>query len=148
MEVFQARLEHLEEVSQLFDQYRVFYNALSDLKTAKKFLEERLQKGDSIIFIAINEERIVGFTQLYPSFSSVSMKRVWILNDLFVEEVYRGNGIAKLLMSTAENFARETGAIRIILETQISNVAAQALYELRGYTKDEVFYHYSLNLTA
>lgn len=148
MEVFQARLEHLEEVSQLFDQYRVFYNALSDLKTAKKFLEERFQKGDSIIFIAINEERIVGFTQLYPSFSSVSMKRVWILNDLFVEEVYRGNGIAKLLMSTAENFARETGAIRIILATQILNVAAQALYELRGYTKDKVFYHYSLNLTA
>ncbi|WP_019501054.1 GNAT family N-acetyltransferase [Pseudanabaena sp. PCC 6802] len=146
MEVFQARLEHLEEVSKLFDQYRIFYKSSSDLEAARKFLQERFQKGDSIIFVVSNDGRIVGFTQLYPSFSSVSMKRVWILNDLFVEETYRGKGLAKLLLSAAENFARETEAIRIILATQISNVVAQALYELRGYTKDEDFYHYTLCL--
>lgn len=74
------------------------------------------------------------------------MKRIWILNDLFVDKGYRGNGIAKSLMSAAENFARETGAVRIILATQLSNVAAQSLYELRGYVKDEEFYHYALPL--
>jgi GNAT superfamily N-acetyltransferase len=146
MEVFPAHYEQLEEVSKLFDHYRVFYQSSPDLEAARKFLQERFQKGDSIIFVVNDGGRIVGFTQLYPSFSSVSMKRVWILNDLFVEEPYRGNGCAKLLMSAAENFARETGAIRIILATQISNVAAQSLYELRGYTKDEEFYHYALRL--
>jgi GNAT superfamily N-acetyltransferase len=146
MEVFQAHFEHLEEVSKLFDKYRVFYKSSSDLEAARKFLQERFQKGESIIFVVSDGGRIVGFTQLYPSFSSVSMKCVWILNDLFVEETYRGNGCAKLLMSAAENFARETGAIRIILATQISNVAAQSLYELRGYAKDEEFYHYALHL--
>lgn len=90
--------------------------------------------------------RIVGFTQLYPGFSSVSMKRVWILNDLFVDEGYRGQGVAKSLMSAAENFARETECVRIVLATQISNVAAQSLYESRGYAKDEEFYHYALRL--
>lgn len=90
--------------------------------------------------------RIVGFTQLYPGFSSVSMKRVWILNDLFVDEGYRGQGVAKSLMSAAENFARETECARIVLVTQISNVAAQSLYESRGYAKDEEFYHYALRL--
>ena len=74
------------------------------------------------------------------------MKRVWILNDLFVDEGYRGKGVAKSLMSAAENFARETGCARIVLATQISNVAAQSLYESRGYTKDEEFYHYALRL--
>ncbi|MCA6518160.1 MAG: GNAT family N-acetyltransferase, partial [Pseudanabaena sp. M110S1SP2A07QC] len=45
-----------------------------------------------------------------------------ILNDLFVDAPYRKQGIAKLLMSAAEQFARETGAIRLVLSTQISNI--------------------------
>lgn len=146
MEVFQARFEHLEEVSKLFDQYRVFYKSSSDIEAARKFLQQRFQKEDSIIFVVSNDGRIVGFTQLYPSFSSVSMKRVWILNDLFVEQACRKKGIAKLLLSAAEDLARETEAIRIILATQISNITAQSLYESLGYYKDEEFYHYLLRL--
>jgi GNAT superfamily N-acetyltransferase len=146
MEIFQARLEHLEAVSQLFDQYRVFYSSLSDLETARRFLQDRFHKGDSIIFVASNDGHIAGFTQLYPSFSSVSMRRVWILNDLFVEQACRKQGVAKLLLSTAEDFARQTGAIRISLATQTSNIVAQSLYESLGYCKDEEFHHYSLKL--
>ena len=146
MEVFQARLEHFEAVSQLFDQYRVFYNSPSDIETARRFLQDRFHKSDSIIFVASNNGRIVGFTQLYPSFSSVSMKRIWILNDLFVEQACRKQGVAKLLLSMVEDFARQTGAIRISLATQTSNVAAQSLYESLGYCKDEKFHHYSLKL--
>jgi ribosomal protein S18 acetylase RimI-like enzyme len=146
MEVFQASSEHLEEVSKLFDQYRMFYKSSSDYEAARRFLKERFEKRDSTIFVASIGGYTVGFIQLYPSFSSVSMKRVWILNDLFVDEDYRGNGVAKSLMSAAENFARETGSVRIVLATQISNVAAQSLYESRGYAKDEEFYHYALRL--
>lgn len=146
MEVFQASSAHLEEVSKLFDQYRMFYKSSSNYEAARQFLRERFEKRDSTIFVASIGGCIVGFTQLYPSFSSVSMKRVWILNDLFVDEGYRGNGVAKSLMSAAENFARETGSVRIVLATQISNVAAQSLYESCGYAKDEEFYHYALRL--
>jgi len=146
MEVFKASFEHFEELANLFDQYRVFYKSVSDIESAKKFLQERFQKGDSIIFVVSNDGHIVGFTQLYPSFSSVSMKRVWILNDLFVEPAYRKKGVAKLLLSAAEDFARETEAIRIILATQISNTTAQSLYESLGYCKDEEYSHYSLRL--
>jgi GNAT superfamily N-acetyltransferase len=146
MEVFQASLEHLEELSKLFDRYRVFYKAASDLEAARKFLLERFQKSDSMIFVASSDDRIVGFTQLYPSFSSVSMKRVWILNDLFIEELSRQQGIAKLLISQAESFAKQTGAIRIILATQVSNIAAQSLYESLGYFNDRDFYHYTRQL--
>lgn len=74
------------------------------------------------------------------------MKRIWILNDLFVEQACRNKGVAKLLLSAAEEFAKETAAIRIILATQISNITAQSLYESLGYYKDEEFYHYSLRL--
>ncbi|GAB4532093.1 MAG: GNAT family N-acetyltransferase [Pleurocapsa sp.] len=147
MKVFQASLEHLEELSELFDRYRVFYQASSDLEAAKKFLQERFQKSDSMIFVASNDNgSLTGFTQLYPSFSSVSMKRVWILNDLFVEKSHRQKGVAKSLISMAESFARQTGAVRIILATQISNTTAQYLYESLGYIKDKDFYHYTLQL--
>jgi GNAT superfamily N-acetyltransferase len=146
MEVFQAQSEHLEEISQLFDQYRVFYKASSDLEVARAFLQERFQKGDSVIFAASHNEHIAGFTQLYPSFSSVSMGRIWILNDLFVAPVYRKQGVAKLLLSAAADFASATGAIRMSLSTQITNTTAQSIYESLGYCKDEDFYHYSLTL--
>ncbi|MEE3717334.1 GNAT family N-acetyltransferase [Tumidithrix elongata RA019] len=146
MEVVLANFEHLEEISKLFDHYRMFYNQSSDLESARAFLKDRLQKMDSTVFVAYDRDRMAGFTQLYPSFSSVSMKRIWILNDLFVEEAYRKQGVAKLLMSAAENFARETGAIRIILSTQVSNLAAQSLYESLGYIQSKDFYHYAYQL--
>jgi ribosomal protein S18 acetylase RimI-like enzyme len=146
MEVLSASIEHLERLSVLFNQYRIFYNQASDLEAAKKFLQERFQNKDSIVFAANDNGEMIGFTQLYPSFSSVSMKRVWILNDLYVEKSYRRKGAAKLLMNAAEEYAKESGAVRVILATQISNTNAQQLYEARGYTKDEEFYHYALRL--
>lgn len=136
MEVVLERPEQFEELVVLFGQYRVSYQQSSGLEAARIFLQERFQNNDSKIFIAHKDSCGIGFAQLYPSFSSISMKRIWILNDLFVEVSHRKHGVAKLLMSAAENYARETGAVRIILATQITNVAAQTLYESLGYSKD------------
>ncbi|NJM60503.1 MAG: GNAT family N-acetyltransferase [Oscillatoriales cyanobacterium RU_3_3] len=146
MEFRLAHMDNLDEVTRLFDSYRIFYGQVSDLDAARQFIQMRFQQGDSTIFIALDELRGVGFTQLYSSFSSVSMKRVWILNDLFVEETARRQGVGAQLMQAAESFARQTGAVRIALSTQMTNQSAQSLYESRGYVKDEVFYHYSLPL--
>jgi ribosomal protein S18 acetylase RimI-like enzyme len=146
MKVFLANHEHLEALAILFDNYRIFYNQTSDIQAAKNFLQERFQNNDSVVFAAKDNEEIVGFTQLYPSFSSVSMKRVWILNDLYVQESYRRKKIATLLINAAQEYAKHSGAIRVILATQISNTTAQKLYESQGYIKDTEFYHYALRL--
>lgn len=146
MEISFVGNEYIEDLSVLFDQYRVFYKQPSDLAAAKKYLEERFHNKDSVIIAAIENSEIIGFTQLYPSFSSVAMSRIWILNDLFVKEGYRRKGVAKLLIKAAEKYALETGAVRIVLATQISNVSAQLVYESLKYTKDEAFYHYTLKL--
>ena len=145
MEVFLANINHLESLSVLLDQYRIFYNQASNLDAALEFLKERFNNNDSVVFAANDNGKLVGFTQLYPSFSSVSMKRVWILNDLYVEESYRRRGIAKLLMSAAEEYAKESGALRVTLATQVSNTNAISLYESRNYIKNEEFYHYALS---
>jgi GNAT superfamily N-acetyltransferase len=146
MEVVLARLADVEKVAKLFDRYRVFYQQSSDIDVARAFLQERFEKGDSTVFVAVDRDLAIGFTQLYPSFSSVSMKPIWILNDLFVETAYRNRGVAKLLMSAAESFARETGAVKIILATQVSNIAARSLYESLGYIQDKDFDRYGLQL--
>lgn len=146
MDIVNANLSHLEGLAVLFDRYRGFYQQPSDLAEARQFLKSRLEKGDSAILIALIDDQMAGFTQLYPSFSSVAMKPIWVLNDLFVAEAYRGQDIAKGLIDAAETFARENGAIRVVLETQAINTSAQALYEGRGYVRDTEFYHYSLDL--
>jgi ribosomal protein S18 acetylase RimI-like enzyme len=146
MKIILATIDLLEEVSQLFDRYRMFYQQPTDLDAARKFITARLENGDSTIFVAINGDRAIGFTQLYPSFSSVSMQPILILNDLFIEDSDRRRGVAKLLMSAAVNFARENSVIRLSLSTQISNTAAQSLYRSLGYIQDETFQHYSLSI--
>jgi GNAT superfamily N-acetyltransferase len=132
----------------LFDAYRVFYQAKSDPEGAARFLSDRLARGESRIFFARGAESqnpiILGFTQLYPSFSSVSMKRLWILNDLYVIPEQRKTGVGAALMERAKAFARADGSKGLSLATQTGNFGAQALYAKQGYRKDTEFFHYHL----
>jgi ribosomal protein S18 acetylase RimI-like enzyme len=148
VQVRQAVLTDLQALALLLDGYRVFYGSGSDVEAASRFLLERFNNGESVLFIAIAEDTAVGFSQLYPSFSSVSLARTFILNDLYVVESYRKQGIATMLLKAAAEFAKELGAIRLTLSTAITNRAAQSLYEQAGWTRDQDFYVYSLKLSA
>ncbi len=130
----------------LFDAYRQFYGQPSELDRVRAFLKERLAQGDSVLLIAEADGQALGFTQLYPSFSSVSMAPIFILNDLFVRPEARRSGVARRLLEAAAGRAREAGAIRLTLSTALTNTAAQALYASAGWQRDEVFsvYHYGL----
>ncbi|MES9683864.1 GNAT family N-acetyltransferase [Gottfriedia acidiceleris] len=146
MEVVRAKSEHITEVANLFNQYRMFYKQESNLNGAIDFITERINNKDSVIFLVKDENQSMGFTQLYPSFSSVSMKKLWILNDLYVTETARQKGVAQLLLNAAKKFAIESKAKALDLQTAIDNKSAQALYEKNGYQVDKEFLSYSLNL--
>lgn len=146
MEISVVCAEELGELVTLFDEYRIFYKQPSDIDAARKFLEQRLHNKESVLLAARENDNIVGFIQLYPSFSSIAMKQIWILNDLFVKSAFRKRGIAKSLMNFAVKHAQNTGGVRIILSTQVSNLPAQTLYESLGYSKNKDFYHYALHL--
>jgi GNAT superfamily N-acetyltransferase len=137
-----AELDDLDALIPLFDGYRQFYGQRPDPAGARAFLAERFKRGESVIFLAVVDGAIVGFTQLYASFSSVSMKRLWVLNDLFVTPDARKSGAGRALLERAERWADETGAKGLTLSTQITNRTAQRLYEACGWTKDEEFVHY------
>jgi ribosomal protein S18 acetylase RimI-like enzyme len=142
-----ATLDDLDALATLFDGYRVFYRQPSDPALARAFIEERLRLDESVIFIARDgSKEALGFTQLYPMFSSVAARRIWVLNDLFVASGARKRGVARALMDRARDFDTEKGALRLILETAEDNHAAQALYESLGYVRESGERHYSLEL--
>jgi ribosomal protein S18 acetylase RimI-like enzyme len=142
-----AELTDLTEVSKLFDAYRVFYKQQSDIKLAQEFLKQRMENSESVIFYAIDESgKYLGFTQLYPIFSSVSAQRTWLLNDLYVDAKARGLGVGTKLLNRAKDYAKETGAKGVALETEISNTGAQKLYEHLNYEKDVEHFHYFLSV--
>ena len=145
--VRQATIFDLDLLVPLFDAYRQFYRKPSDLDLARRFLLERFQHNESIIFLAVGQDgRAVGFTQLFPSFSSASAARIFILNDLFVLAEARRMRVGSQLLSAAVSFGRAVGAVRLTLSTEVTNEAAQALYETEGWKRQTNFYVYDLAL--
>jgi GNAT superfamily N-acetyltransferase len=140
--VVQVSVEQVDLAAPLFDAYRQFYGQSPDLAGARRFLAERLGRGESVIFAAVEDGRALGFTQLYPSFSSVSMGSIWILNDLFVAAEARHRGVGARLLRAARDHALHTGAVRLELATAVTNTTAQALYERDGWRKNTEFLHY------
>lgn len=141
-----AGAQDLDAVAPLFDAYRQFYRGSPDLSAARAFLAERFQQGDSFIFLAFDGREPVGFTQLYPSFTSLGMKRIFILNDLFVTKSARRRGAGEALLKAAVEFGRAAGAARLMLETEVSNKTAQSLYERTGWKRDTDHYAYQFAL--
>lgn len=146
MQVREATSADLDLIAPLFDAYRKFYRQPSDLARARSFVRARLDREDSVIFIALDQSEAVGFTQLYPSFSSVSMARIFILNDLFVVTEARGKGVGAALLAAAADFGRRAGACRLALTTETTNTVAQSVYERMGWVRDTAFYTYELTL--
>ncbi len=134
--------------ARLFDSYRQFYEQPADYQLAESFLRERLTNNESVIFLAVDPESGdgLGFMQLYPSFSSVSARRIWILNDLFVVPTSRQRGVGRALLDAARDHAISTNAKRLVLSTAKTNSIAQALYKSYGYQPDEAFLEFTLEL--
>jgi len=146
--VQRATLDNVKEVGNLFNSYRVFYQQDSDVKASTSFIFDRLSNEESIIFYACNEQgEILGFTQLYPTFSSISAKPSLVLNDLFVASSARRLGVARKLMIAAKDYALSENIEGLSLETALDNINAQALYESLGYKRETGFYNYYLDLT-
>jgi ribosomal protein S18 acetylase RimI-like enzyme len=142
-----ATTEDSGAVATLFDAYRVFYGRSSDLTLARRFIAERLARNESTIILAFgNSTGPLGFTQLYPSFSSVRAARIYVLNDLYVRPDARRSGVGKLLLGAAAEFGKEQGAARLVLSTAVTNKSAQQLYESMGWARDDGFVEYALSL--
>lgn len=146
MHIIEACVTDYKKVAVLFNEYRVFYKQKSDIKAAERFIYERLHNKESVIFLALEEGEAVGFAQLYPSFTSIGIKRIIILNDLYVTEKTRGSGVGAALLQEVKEYGKKEKRDSIVLQTAKDNARAQHLYEKLGYQKDEHYFYYSLSL--
>ena len=146
IETRQATVEDLDALVPLFEAYRQFYRLPGEAGRARAFLLDRFAHNQSVVFLALAEGRAAGFTQLYPSFSSAAMGRIFILNDLFVLPEARRRGAGMALLRAAAGYGRRVGALRLSLSTELANTTAQALYESAGWKRDTVFCSYELAL--
>ena len=147
IQIRRAHLHDLGLITPLFDLYRQFYEQASDLARAENFLAQRIQHNESVIFLAFDGDAAVGFTQLYPGFSSVSMARTFLLNDLFVVSSHRLHGVGALLLKAAAAHAQSEQAVRISLTTNVANATAQSVYEAQGWERETAFLTYNYKLT-
>jgi GNAT superfamily N-acetyltransferase len=147
MKIIPATIDKLPQIAVLFDMYRVFYKKTSDIAGATAFLRDRLTQKDSQIFLLVpeNEAEAIGFTQLYPLWSSTRMGKLWLLNDLFIHPAHRGQGYALLLMERAKQLARETHAVGVMLETAKTNDIGNHLYQKVDFQLDTDFNWYHFN---
>ena len=146
-----ATLQDLDQLTNLFDQYVVFYKKPSDYEKHKEYLKERIENNEATIFIASDQDypdKIIGFTLIYVTFSSLALNKILILNDLFVDATIRKNGVGeKLILKTVE-FAKEIGSNLIRLRTAKNNIIAQGLYNKMGFVREDYLYSYDLTVSA
>ena len=143
MEIQILTLDTIDDATYLFDQYRQFYGKTSDLIGAKDFLISRLKQKQSHLLLAYIDSLPVGFAQLYLTFSSVAMKRAFILNDLFVSKDARKQGVAQALMEKCYRYCKTHDARYITLETAHDNLAAQSLYKKMSMENDQTTLHFT-----
>ena len=146
LQIVTAGPSDVGRIAPLFDGYRQFYKQPSDVDACRRYLHDRLTRGESVVFLASLDGRAVGFAQLYPTFSSLSLKPLWVLNDLFVAPGERTHGVGSALLEHARQHALSTGAKGLSLATAIDNFTAQRVYEKLGWLRDTAFYHYSLTI--
>lgn len=147
MNIREANINDLEPLAVLFDGYRIFYRKEPNLEGARQFLTERLDDGDSKIYVSENQEgSLVGFVQLYPLFSSTRMEKLWLLNDLFVSPSSRGKGISLKLIEKAKELVLQSSACAMFLETEKTNQIGNNLYPKAGFELNESsnFYEWSI----
>ncbi|MBO9151585.1 GNAT family N-acetyltransferase [Chitinophaga sp. GCM10012297] len=146
MRIIKATTDHLPQLAVLFDLYRQHYEQQPDVAGAESYLMERLVRNESVIYVAEEGGELIGFTQLYPVFSSIGMKKAWILNDLYVSEQHRRKGAARGLLSASRELGEATDARYLMLQTHTTNEKARALYESNGWKRDDEFYYYYLSI--
>ena len=142
MNIREAKKSDLDQLSILFDAYRMFYGKESNIDISKNFLESRLSNKDSEVFICEFDNILIGFVQLYPLFSSTRVSKYWLLNDLFVDSKYRGKGYSKLLIDKAKELVKESNACGMMLETEKSNKIGNNLYPKTGFKINDLSNYY------
>ncbi|MFD1631697.1 GNAT family N-acetyltransferase [Pseudopedobacter beijingensis] len=142
--IVKGTIGNLDDAAELFDMYRVFYRQSSDYERGKQFLRDRINNGESDIFLAYVGDKAAGFVQLYELYHYIKLEKQWLLSDLFVHPDYRGLGLSVALIDRSKEWCNETSACGLMLETEKTNHIGNQLYPKCGFEYDGLhnYYHW------
>ncbi|MCG6191024.1 GNAT family N-acetyltransferase [Maribellus maritimus] len=145
MIIRKAELSDIKELTRLMMELRTFYQQESKPEELQTFIKSRINNRDSVIFVAEENNKLVGYVQLFPSFSTIKLSEIWVLNDLFVLKSFRGKGVASQLVDTVLKFSEKGQRKQVWLLTGNDNKKAQRLYKRKGFINTK-FKHYVFNI--
>lgn len=143
MQIVHCTNAQLDVLSELFDDYRIFYKHESDVLACRNFIAQNIEQRRSKIFLLLSDEdKPLAFSQLYPAVCSLALRPYYYLSDLYVVASERKKGYARHLMGYLTEHFAQAGAQRLTLDTATTNKAAQGLYESLGYVREDVYITY------
>lgn len=147
MDIKTCNINDLDKLTPLFDDYRQHFKQSSDQAAVREYLRARLESEQALIYLAQSDDDLHGFVVLYPSFSSIGLAPIWILNDFYLKSGNNKRLMAKQLLDKISEDCRQAGVIRIEVTTRKENHKLHRLYKDYGFEKDYKYDHYFLQLS-
>lgn len=146
----------LNDLLPLLKKYCEFYNQTEQIpitsdesliSLSRALIANPTHEGIQLIVRETKNQTAVGFATIFWSWSTLQGGRLAIMNDLFVLEQYRGQGLADALIVECAKYAREHGAGCLTWQTSVDNKRAQTVYNRSGAVKSARWLDYYLDLT-
>ncbi len=99
-----------------------------------KIAESTLQ-STAVKFVVKEEEKIVGRAFLYLIKNDLHEHPYGLLEDVFIEEGYRGKGVGTKLLQEVFKKAKKLGCYKIIATSRFSRPKVHELYIKLGFVK-------------
>lgn len=139
VEIAPIAAAEFEELLPLIAAYQRFYRVedVSDERNRAFFRRFLAPSEDGLLLGARRGGALIGYACLYWHFSSLEACESVLMNDLFVVEEMRGEGVGRALIGAAGEVARERGAPSLEWATAPDNHTAQRLYDSTGAERSE-----------
>ena len=101
----------------------------------ESMFKELLASTNSYLFFLMQEEKIAGMLTV-GIYHSPTGGKAWI-EDVVVDEAFRGQGLSKLLVNHAIEFVKSQHIPLLMLTSNPSRIAANKLYQAMGFERKE-----------
>lgn len=110
-------------------------------------LQAIIDSKESHLYFFYNETQLCGMITT-GSYEAPTGRKTWI-EDVVIDEKYRGNGLGKIMLSKVIDMVSREGKTTLMLTSNPSRIAANALYrELKFTPKETNVYKMTINPEA
>jgi ribosomal protein S18 acetylase RimI-like enzyme len=150
MEIRRAEIKDLNYINDLLKQVlNIHHEGRPDIfkANAKKYqdseLLEIIKDGDRPIFVAVEDEKVLGYVfcvfQKIENSNILTPIKTLYIDDLCIDENARGKGVGKALYNFAVNFAKQQNCYNLTLNVWSCNQNALEFYKKMGLVPQKTY---------